>query len=35
MIGRLPQRPAMARLDCGHIPAVTEPESLAKVVTSV
>jgi pimeloyl-ACP methyl ester carboxylesterase len=32
MIGRLPDPPAVVRLATGHLPAVTDPELLAKTV---
>lgn len=32
MIGRLPEPPIVVRLDCGHIPAVTQPHELAAVL---
>jgi pimeloyl-ACP methyl ester carboxylesterase len=34
MIARLPRVPTVVRLDCGHIPAVTEPERFAAVLAS-
>jgi len=35
MITRLPRPPAVVRLDTGHVPAVTAPESFAEVLASV
>ncbi len=35
MIRRLPRAPAVVRLDCGHLPAVTMPEAFAAAVAAV
>ncbi len=35
MIARLPHPPTVIRLDTGHIPAITAPELIAELVTSV
>lgn len=35
MVTRLPEPPAVVRLDCGHIPAVTHPRELAAVLGAV
>lgn len=32
MISRLPRPPEVVRLDCGHVPAVTQPEVFAKLL---
>jgi pimeloyl-ACP methyl ester carboxylesterase len=32
MVARLPGEPAVVRLDCGHVPAVTHPADLARVL---
>jgi pimeloyl-ACP methyl ester carboxylesterase len=34
MIARLPRVPTVVRLDCGHVPPVTEPERFAAVLAS-
>jgi pimeloyl-ACP methyl ester carboxylesterase len=34
MIGRLPRAPRIVLLDSGHLPAVTDPERFARVLTS-
>jgi pimeloyl-ACP methyl ester carboxylesterase len=34
MVARLPHPPAVVRLDAGHLPAVTDPESFAAVLSS-
>jgi pimeloyl-ACP methyl ester carboxylesterase len=35
MIRRLPRPPAIVRLDCGHVPAVTLPETFARTLARV
>lgn len=35
MVGRLPHPPTVVRLDGGHVPAVTDPQALSAVLTSV
>jgi pimeloyl-ACP methyl ester carboxylesterase len=35
MVTHLPRAPHVVRLDTGHVPAVTHPEELAKLLTSV
>lgn len=35
MVRHLPQPPAVVRLDCGHIPAVTQPRDFAAVLDQV
>jgi pimeloyl-ACP methyl ester carboxylesterase len=35
MISRLPRTPRVIRLDTGHIPAITDPQTFAKVLSSV
>ncbi len=35
MVTRLPRPPAIVRLDTGHVPSVTQPESFARVLASV
>ncbi len=34
MVERLPRRPRVEHLDTGHLPAVTDPEAFARLVTS-
>lgn len=34
MVPRLPGHPRVVRLDCGHLPAVTEPETFARVLAT-
>ncbi len=35
MIARLPTKPTVVRLDCGHLPAVTMPEAFAAVLAAL
>lgn len=35
MIARLPRKPEVVRLDCGHLPAVTHPEVFARVLREI
>ena len=35
MVSRLPGMPRVVRLDTGHLPAVTEPESFATLLQTV
>jgi pimeloyl-ACP methyl ester carboxylesterase len=35
MISRLPNPVTVVELDCGHVPAVTEPEVFAKILDEI